>query len=36
MPQGTANKKENVWDNVKEFPLNLEEIEELFENKVKY
>jgi len=35
LPQGTAGKKENVWDSVNELPLNQEEMEELFENKKK-
>jgi hypothetical protein len=34
LPQGTAGKKENIWDAVTETPLNQEEMEELFENKV--
>lgn len=34
LPQGTPNKKESVWDQVDEYKLNLEEIEEMFENKV--
>jgi hypothetical protein len=34
LPQGTANKKESVWDDLKEYSLNQEEIEDLFENKV--
>jgi hypothetical protein len=36
MPAGTPNKKENVWDDVKEFSLKQDEIEELFENKVSF
>ena len=36
LPSGTANKKESVWDDVKEFALDQDEIEELFENKVSY
>jgi hypothetical protein len=35
LPQGASGKKENVWDTVSEVPLNQEEIEELFENKVR-
>eukprot|EP00347_Sterkiella_histriomuscorum_P022668 403337606 len=34
-PQGAPDKKETVWDFVKEFPLSQEEVEELFENKKK-
>lgn len=34
LPQGAPGKKENIWDTVSEIPLNQEEMEELFENKV--
>jgi len=34
VPTGTANKKETVWDDVSEYKLDQNEVEELFENKV--
>jgi hypothetical protein len=36
LPAGTPGKKDNVWDTVTEIPLNQEEMEELFENKVNF